>query len=149
MISYRDLLTVPYAENSRDVDIGLNCAGVCDTILQRLGYAAGSLPVTAADFAHALGLVEAGGVEGEGKLPTAGTEAQWGNARWTCIGTDPAAAQREGDVVLTRDRRGVHSYVVVDAVRRSLLTANREHGVFSVRLWALRGVEAVFRISRP
>lgn len=131
-VEYRDLLRVPYAEHSRDVGVGLNCAGVCDVVMQRLGHPPATVPVTEDDFARA---VFDGGFG-------------WDGAEWEQIGQDPAAARREGDVVLSRDGRGVHSSIVVDAARRVVLCASEGRGVFASRLENLRSVEAVYRITR-
>lgn len=131
-VDYRDLLSLPYAAHSRDVAVGLNCAGVCDHVMQRLGYPAGTVPVTEDDFARA---AFDGGFG-------------WDGAEWKQIGQDTAAARREGDVVLSRDRRGVHSSIVVDAARRVVLCSAEGRGVFACRLGNLRNVEAVYRITR-
>jgi hypothetical protein len=134
-LDVRDLLGIPFLENSRDRAQGLSCSGACDVVLERLGHGPGAIPITAEDY--------------QSMISPDGSSGLWGGSRWKRIGVNAAEASQVGDVVLARDHRGVHLSILVDDERWRFLSSDPRHGVVLLRRQQVTSVEGVYRLEGP
>jgi hypothetical protein len=133
MVYYSDLIGRPWKLHGKD-EAGIDCAGVCELILVRLGQN----PPRIVDLR-----------EGDAFRRIVDYFDKF-SEHFSLLGRNHTSAVQEGDLIVSDpDGQGVsaHISVLVDLSTKRCVTSTFEHGVLAVPARAIKNVIGVYRLK--